>query len=295
MKMKNLLFITVLSILIISCETSVKNETPLEFSQTLFKSLQNNDFELAQKLLIQPGDSILLENERMKNQFRNNLGTDSLRKEYIDYVKEKFDKAYKKGEEIGIVWNKTKFQRFEFEEDFRERDSIDYLSKSIIFFTYNSRDYKLKFRKTIKISNQWKGFKLYSPIDIQKEEDEERKRKEELAKKPYTPYGLGFTYANWNYKYKSIKSFSDFQVTLKNETENDFEYVKYSVTIYKYKNGYKEEMFSRTYERNEKLYSGNVVRFEVTDLRDFYLGVDISNENNFDWNAEIIDAKPRPE
>ena len=293
--MKKLLFIISLSILIISCETNVKNETPLEFSQTLFEALQNNDFELAQKLLVEPKDFVLIDNERMKNKFRKNLGTDSLRKEYVSYVKEKFDKAYKEGEEMGIVWNKTTFHRFEFEEDFSERDSIDYLSKAFIFFTYNSRDYKIKFKKTIKLGNQWKGFKLYTPIDILKKEEEERKRKEELAKKPYSPYGLGFNYANWNYKYKSIKSFSDFHVTLKNETENDFDYIKYSVTIYKYQNGDKQEMFSRTYERNDKLYAGDVVRFEVIDLRDFYLGVDISNENNFGWTTEIIDAKPRPE
>ena len=119
-------------------------------------------------------------------------------------------------------------------------------------------------------------------------------RKEELAKQPYTPWGLDFTYANWNYEYSSIKSFSDFHVTLKNDTENQFDYIKYSVTIYTSKYGKRDEVFSRTFERFEKIYPGDVVRFEIPDLRDYYIGVDISNKDNFSWNATIKDAKPRP-
>ena len=292
--MKSQLLIILLSFVIISCETSVKNDTPLEFAQTLFNSIQNNDFELAKKLLVQPNDSTIVVSKKMKKEISKNLGTDSLHQKYLSYIKKRFDETYNKGIEIGIDWNQSKFQRFEFEEEYDDEDSISSLDKSIIYFTCNSREYKLKFRKTMKIGSKWKNFKLYTPIDILKEEEEEIKRKEELAREPYTPWRLDFTYANWNYKYNSIKSFSDFHVTLKNETENDFNYIKYSVTIYKYKNGNKEEMFSRTYERSEKLYSGDVVRFEIPDLRDFYLGVDISNENNFDWYAEILDAKPKP-
>jgi hypothetical protein len=112
---------------------------------------------------------------------------------------------------------------------------------------------------------------------------------------PNTPLNLRFTSASWNYKYAGIKSFSYFYVTLKNGTEDDFNYIKYSVTIYKKENGYKEEVFSRTYESHEKIFSGDIVRFEITDLKDYYIGVDISNNDNFEFDAVIKDAKLRPE
>ena len=278
----------------ISCETSVKNETPLEFAQTLFQSVKNNDFELAKKILIESNDSNFVTSVKMKKGISKNLGTDSLRQKYFTYVKERFDEAFSKGQESGIDWSKSEFQRFEFQEEYDEKDSISRLENSIIYFSCNSRDYKLKFRKTMKIGSKWKNFKIYAPIDILKEEEEEIKKKEELAKQPYTPWELSFTSCNWNYKYSNIKSFSDFHVTLKNGTEDNFEYVKYSVTIYKLKNGYKDEVFSRTFERHEKIYAGDVIRFEIQDLRDYYIGIDVSNKDNFDWDAVIKDAKPRP-
>ena len=49
--------------MIISCETSVKNDTPLEFAQTLFNSIQNNDFELAKKQMRGAGGMLSFELE----------------------------------------------------------------------------------------------------------------------------------------------------------------------------------------------------------------------------------------
>ena len=167
-------------------------------------------------------------------------------------------------------------------------------SEMKIFFLLNKKEYFFELSNVVKTSEGWIFYRI-TPFMTQEELAEiKRKKREVEAKKPYTPYGISFTNSNWEYKYASPKTFTNFFVTLKNTTSNDFKRIKFRVTIYK-NDGYpKTEVFSKIIEKNEPIYSGDVVRFEVFELRDFYTGVNITDKDNFDWNAVLIDAKPRP-
>ena len=121
-----------------------------------------------------------------------------------------------------------------------------------------------------------------------------KEKREKEAKEPYRPNGLYSTSGNWEYKYASPKTFSNFFITLKNTTSYNFKKVKFRVTIYKNESFGETEVFSKVIEKTETIYSGDVVRFEIFELRDFYVGINITDKDNFSFRAEIIDAKPRP-
>lgn len=110
-------------------------------------------------------------------------------------------------------------------------------------------------------------------------------------KQPYQPYGLGITYANWHWKYARIKEFEDFTVTLTNKTTEDFKMVKYRLKLFVIENGNKREVFSKSYEYYQRLNAGDVIRIPVYDLAQFYMGVDVSKDENWTWTGYVEDSE----
>lgn len=124
----------------------------------------------------------------------------------------------------------------------------------------------------------------------QKENMNEQIQQEDV-RTPYTPYGLDITYANWNYKYARIKEFEDFTVTLTNKTNENFKMVRYRIKLYVNENGSKREVFSKSYEYYQRLNAGDIIRIPVYDLTGFYMGVNVSENDNFSWTGYIEDSE----
>lgn len=112
------------------------------------------------------------------------------------------------------------------------------------------------------------------------------------VRQPYQPYGLGITHGNWNWKYARIKEFEDFTVTLSNKTTEDFKMVKYRLKIFVKENGINNEVFSKSYEYYQRVNRGDIIRIPVYDLAQFYMGVNVSNKDNWTWTGYIEDSEP---
>ena len=107
----------------------------------------------------------------------------------------------------------------------------------------------------------------------------------------FSVVGLSFTEGTWEYNHNDIETISKFWVTFKNSTTRELSYIKFRISIYINKNSENKEIFRRTIEKNEKIYSGDILRFEIEELKDFYTGVRVNNENNITWDAVVLEAK----
>jgi hypothetical protein len=274
--MKNLTCIFFIALLY-GCTKDLKN--PDNFSEHLFENLVNQNTEKVQSLYLSEKDKERIVDTFLNGFFKNTITDKEFKKKYLERQEKEIKEWYKIAIDKGITTKNSSYLRTEI-------DTIKSYNLKIFFLLDKKENY---FRATgiDKMKDGWTFFKIETPTTI----EDEKKRIDNL---PYKPFGLDFTSWNWQYKYASITSFSEYFVTLSNQSDNDFERIKYRVTIYDKKDGGRTQVFSKILERNEKIYNGDIVRFEVNELRDFYVGVDVSNKNNFECNAEVLDAKPRP-
>jgi hypothetical protein len=141
------------------------------------------------------------------------------------------------------------------------------------------------------LSKKWITNRITEPTN----DDIEKEKRIKEASEPYIPFmGLYIDYAQWSWSDLSPKTFSNFHLTIKNYTSNDFKKLKFSLKVFVKNNSYESEIFSKTIEMNELLSAGDVIRHEIPDLRNFYAGVNLSDKKNFSWTVKIIDAKPKP-
>lgn len=279
--MKNLTYIFLIALLY-GCTKDLKN--PDNFSEYLFDNLINQNTEKVQSLFLSEKDKERV-TDTLLNGFFNIMLTDSeFKKNYVERQEKEIKEWYKIAIDKGGISKNSSYLRTEI-DTIESFDRNTYNLK--IFFILDKKENYFLATDIDKMKDGWTIYGLQSPTTI----EDEKKRIENI---PYKPFSLYFTSWNWQYKYASITSFSEFFVTLSNQTGNDFERIKYRVTIYDTKNGNRTQVFSKILERNEKIYNGDVVRFEVNELRGFYVGVDVSNKINFECKAEIVDAKPRP-
>lgn len=279
--MKNITSIFLI-VLLYGCSKDMKN--PENFSEYLFNNLVNLKTENVQSLYLSEKDKERV-TDTLLNGFFNNVITDGdYKKEYIERQEKEIKEWYKIAIDKGITSKNASYLRTEI-DTIESGESSSYNLK--IFFLLNKKENYFLATDIYKMKDGWTIYGIEPPTTI----EDEKKLLENL---PYKPFGLYFKGWNWQYNYASITSFSEFFVTLSNQTGNDFEKIKYRVTIYDTKNGNRIQVFSKILERNEKIYHGDIVRFEINELRDFYVGVDVSNKNNFECDAEIVDAKPRP-
>jgi hypothetical protein len=112
-----------------------------------------------------------------------------------------------------------------------------------------------------------------------------------IERKAYVPDGLYISAATYHYH---INEFTDFSITLSNNTSENFKMVKYRVTLFsRFGNtSDKHEVFSRSYEYLEKLYSGDMIPIRIHDLDGFSMDHDISNQTNWRWDAIIENSDP---
>lgn len=279
--MKKLNYIFLIAFLS-GCTRDMKNAD--KFSEYLFENLVNQNTEKVKSLYLSEKDKGRVTDTLLNEFFNNAIIDEKFKKEYSERQDKEIKEWYKIAIDKGITTKNTTYLRAEIDTiESAERNTYNLK----IFFLLNKKENYFLATDIDKMKNGWTIFGIEPTTTI----EDEKKRIENL---PYEPYGLYFNSWNWEYKYASINTFSKFFVTLSNQSGNDFERIKYRVTIYDTKKGNKTQIFSKIFERNEKIYNGDVVRFEVYDLRNFYVGIDVSNKNNFKCDAEIVDAKPRP-
>jgi len=268
---------------------SQKRETKDQFAKYALNTLTSD--KEANDIYIMPVDSILTQDTTLLKWFRNISKDSTDLADYKNRQKEEINEWRKKAIDLNINKSTVEYLRSEIdtvETWYSKRKDLT------VYFLIDKKEHFFKLLDVDSLNRKWTAYKIEPPTNKEEQEKLEREKREREAKEPYKPWGLYFTSCDWEYKYASPKTFSNFFVTLNNNTSNDFKKVRFKVTIFK-NDGYpKTKVFSRTIEKNESIYAGDVVRFEIFELRDYYTGVDITNKNNFDWSAEIIDAKPRP-
>lgn len=284
----NKIFTLLLIPMIIGCESTVSNDTPENFGESLFLSLRKNDFRTAEKLLLVHSDSSFFTNENTRSDMQFLL-SDRNYDFFIDNFKNNFSILYSEGERIGVNWRKSTFHSIDFVKLYDEDQKIEYMKQLSIYFKDNLRRYKIDVDEVYMVGNQWKNFNLNKIVDVDREN-------ERLKGSPYVPFGMNF---DIYYKYlideTDNRKFKAFIANLNNKSEYDFDYVKYKISITTRISGFTSEIFSRTYEMEDKVFSGDIIQIEIKELENLSTGVDLRDRNNFRFSGQILDSKPNPE
>lgn len=284
--LRNILIVGIISFLF-SCQQ--KKDTSENFGKysldLLLSDKSANDIYLMPKDSLYTKDTLLI--ERMRN-----LKKDSTRyKMYLSKQENQIKSWKKKAIDLNLENRKVEFLR-------TELDTIDSFWSDrkdlTVFFLLDKKEHFFVLKDVDSLKNKWVAYSISEPTNKKEQEKLELEKRKRKALESYTPYGVYFTGCNWEYKYARPETFTNFFVTLKNTTHNTFKKLKFRVKIYKEEKYRKTEVFSKIIEKNETVYADDVVRFEIFELRDFYVGINITKKENFSWDAELVDAKPRP-
>jgi len=300
---------------------SVSFDSPENYIKSIFKLLKNKNKDEASKLLISM-DNFNYFSDKYNVYLKEEAEEDSLSiRDYIQGWNEKtllrFDKVYYGGLNMGINWQNAIFEKTEFTIDYRKELDTYLINGGKVFFKSSNKDYYLFISRVFIINDKLINWKLSGPYDIQaiklKEEIRERERLErkkqrelELKNKPYTPWGVRIEGSNWSYR---DNKFTEFRTKIVNDSDHIVNRVKFQFSIYtgaEYSGGTKS--FSKTYDlrdyvprgvmmgrANERLYlePGDIQEIQIQELRNFFLGEDVSNQKKWYIKTKIIDVYPK--
>ncbi|MDC9722335.1 MAG: hypothetical protein PSN34_06125 [Urechidicola sp.] len=113
--------------------------------------------------------------------------------------------------------------------------------------------------------------------------------------KPYCPKNdVEFKRISWTSDYYE-KTFKSGEVFFKNNSDNDFNYIKFRVIL---KNGTSqwsaETFFNQTVESYKPSYKGDITSAKIPGMENYYTGFKIKKDNLF-FDAELIEVLPKPE
>jgi hypothetical protein len=284
---------------------SVSFDTPENYAKSLFKFLKSKNKNEASKLLISVDDSNLF-SAKLNQKIKEEADEDSISvSDWIqilnDESKKTFDEVYYEGLNLGIKWEDAIFIKAEFKIEYQDDLDTYEIDNYKVFFRYSNKEYYLKFRDVFIINDNPNNWRLSGPYDIQaqklKEEKREKERLErlkqkeiELQNKPYSPWNLSVGKATWMYYNEDKKTFSNFKVKISNNTKFYVRTVKFRVSISTDGQG---KVFSKTYNKSVYLEPGDVKTIPITELSNFYIGEDLSNQDNWDIDSDLIDAYPK--
>lgn len=298
---------------------NVSFETPENYAESLFKLLKNKNKLEASKLLL---NMDVLENSTNKlNQAvleeanKDGISSSAYLQMWNDECLKSFDRAYYSGINLGINWQNSVFKKTEFNIEYDDFVDLYTIRKFKVFFTSSNKDYYFRISDVFLINDKPTNWELGGIYDIQAEKEDkekrERERKEkekqrkiELENKPYKPWGLRIRGENWSYR---DKTFSEFRTKIVNETDHYVNRVKFRLSIYtgaKYSGGSKS--FSKVYDLTSysskgcygcssplRLQPGDIQEIKLPELDNFYLGEDLSNQENWYIKTEVLDVYPK--
>jgi len=143
-----------------------KRSTEVEiFAKDIFDALKNNDYEKYSNYLLTINTYKEITEILFKNETKEEIDKflQDRKRELPEYYKNSkvfFNKTRKETEEAGIVWNKTKFKKVEYE--IRGEDAYAKGKSIKIYFEYLGADYYFELRKCFKTYSGW------NIIDIRK-------------------------------------------------------------------------------------------------------------------------------
>lgn len=287
MRLRLFFLIAIIFILNMS-SCSKKSETKDQFSKYVLNTLLSD--KEANDIYLMPVDSNLIQDTLLLELMRYMSKDSSYVADYKNQQEEQIKEWRERANSLNIYKSEIEYLRSEIDtlESLIGGDRKDLT----VYFLVKKKEHFFKLIGVDSLNGKWVAIKIESPTNNEEQEKLKREKRAREAKEPYTPSGLYFT--SGNFRYFSPTTISNFFVTLKNNTSNDFKKFRFKLTIYT-NNGYsRTDVFSKTIEKNESIYAGDVFSFEILELQNYYIGVDMRNKNNFGWSGEIIDAKPRP-
>lgn len=287
---------------------SVSFDTPEDYAKSILKLLRDKKKDDARKLLLRldkPGGISNKLNEAIIEEAKE----DSLSvSDWIEKINleslNSFDKVYYDGINLGIDWRNVVFQNTEFKIAFDDNIDTYGLKNFKVFFKAINKVFYFRISEALIINDKPFNWRLSGPYDFQAEnlekekikkeaEENERQRKIELENKPYTPWGLSVGKADWNYYLESKKTFTSFRVKVTNNTAYRVDRVKFQVIIYIGGIDSNYKYFAKTYDQRIVVEPGDVITIDIPDLSDFYLGEDISNQDNWWIDCKVLEVYPK--
>ena len=285
---------------------SVSFDTPENYAKSIFKLLKNKNKNEAFKLLLSTDDSNYF-SEKLNEELKKEADRDSLSiRDWIqrglnDYSKKSFDKVYYEGINLGINWQSAVFTKAEFKIEYKAELDTYLIGDYLVFFKSSNKDYRFIIDETFIINDKPKNWLLSGLYDIQaqklkqeireRESQERKKQKEiELKNKPYTPWGLSVGKTNWRYNLSDKKTFTEFRIKITNNTKFNVNKVKFQLSISTDSQG---KVFGKTFDERVYLEPGDVKTITISELYDFYIGEDVSNQENWDIDHKVLDVFPK--
>lgn len=291
---------------------SLSFETPEDYAKSILKLLRDKNKTEASKLLFRMSDSIYFTDKMIKAIKHDGDDLDAYNKSCL----KTFDEIYYRGINLGVDWKNVIFEKASYTIEYSDEIDTYRIRDYKVFFKSLSKDYSFDIRNVIIINDKPYDWRLRNIVDIEakrsedekkKKEESERKKQEEieLKNKPYVPSGLKIGGANWSYRQQT---FEEFRLKIINDTDFYVNRVKFQFSIYtgaKYYGGTKS--FSKTYDLSyyvPKGYSmggseklslepGDIQEIQIQELRDFFLGEDIGNQENWYTKAKILEVYPK--
>ena len=290
----------------------VSYDTPDDYAKSILKLLRDKNKIEASKLLFSMSDSIYFSDKLIKAIKDDGDDLDAYNKSSLNT----FDEIYYEGINIGVNWKNVIFEKASYTIEY-SKDIDTYLIRDYnVFFKSSFKDYSFNIKNVLIINDKPYDWRLRNLVDIEakklenqkKEKKElERKKREEIEfkNKPYVPWGLKIRGENWSYR---EQTFSEFRLKIVNDTDYYVNRVKFQFSIYtgaEYSGGTKS--FSKTYDLSyyvPKGYSmggreklslepGDIQEIQIQELRDFFLGEDISNQKNWYTKTKILEVYPK--
>lgn len=291
---------------------SLSFETPEDYAKSILKLLRDKNKTEASKLLFRMSDSIYFSDKLIKAIKDDGDDPDAYYKSSLNT----FDEIYYKGVNLGVNWKNAIFQKASYTIEYSENIDTYRIRDFKVFFKSSFKYYSFIIRNVLIINDKPYDWRLRNLVDIEAKKLEDKKKEREvlerkkqkeieLKNKPYAPWGLKIRGENWSYR---EQTFSEFRLKIVNDTDYFVNRVKFQFSIFtgaEYSGGTKS--FSKTYDLSyyvQKGYSmggskklslepGDIQEIQIQELRDFFLGEDISNQKKWYTKTTILEVFPK--
>lgn len=276
------IFITSLILIMFSC--SENRTTRNEFGKYSLELLLSN--KPANEIYVMPKDT-LFTNDSILLFWMRNLKDSIKYRNYLKQQDNEIKKWQKKSIDLDLNNKQIKFLKTELDT----LDDTFYGRKDLtVYFTADNEEHFFVLSDVYNLPNYWATYSIGSPTS----KAEQLEKRKTTALEPYIPFGFYPTGCNWEFDKQRPKEFTKFFANFKNSSSDSFESVKFRLKIYKEDDLGKTQIFNKLIEKKVTINEDDLIRIEINELREFYLGIDITKKEKFSVDIKLIDVKPRP-